>query len=233
MIKHSRAIIFVDGSLGGFSRVKKYLGDDNLLIGCDGGTNHILALGYKPDVVIGDFDSLAAPEILKQLKPDGGTVTVDGTIYIRYPADKEFTDSELAVRYAAKAGCREIILAGVLGDRLDHLLANIFLINKREFAKLHLKIIDGGQEAYIVRGHTRIEGQKGDTISFIPIDGYPEARTAGGLKYDLGEYKLSRQGNLGISNVLLRQTVEITVSRGSLLVIHQFAGGNRSLGSDI
>jgi thiamine pyrophosphokinase len=220
LVKHSKAVIFLNGGLADLSRVKKHLGGNSLLIGCDGGTGHILALGYKPDVVIGDFDSFTASA--------GG-----GTTYIRYPADKDFTDSELAVRYAAKAGCREIILAGLLGDRLDHLLGNIFLLNKREFAKIKLKIIEGNQEAYVVRGHAKIDGQKGDIISFMPIDGHPEVQTTGGLKYDLGKHKLSRQGNLGISNVLLRQTVEITVSKGSLLVIHQFAGGNRSLDNDI
>jgi thiamine pyrophosphokinase len=213
MPEPTRAVIFLNGDLSDTTRIKKYLAAGTLLIGCDGGTQHILELGRKPDVIIGDFDSFKPGEIPPGIEPE----------YVRYPADKDFTDSEAAIRYAARAGCRDIILAGTLGSRLDHLIGNIFLLNKREFAKLKLRIIEGNQEAYIVRGQARIIGRRGDTISFIPITGTPQVKTTGGLKYDLNKYKLSLQGNTGISNVLLRKTTDITVTKGAVLVIHQLA----------
>ena len=221
MLKPAEAVIFLNGDLSDLSRIKKYITTNTLLIGCDGGTPHILALGHKPDVIIGDFDSLAGFLVPKTIKPDGQPTTVDDITYIRYPTDKEFTDSELAIRYAARAGCRDIVLAGALGSRLDHLLGNIFLLNKREFAKLRIKIIEGRQEAYSVRGQVRITGKKGDTISFIPISGNPQIKTTGGLQYDLNKYTLSLQGNTGISNVLTRKSTTINVTNGAILVIHQ------------
>jgi thiamine pyrophosphokinase len=214
MPKPTRAVIFLNGDLSDLSRIKKYIAADTLLIGCDGGTRHILEFGLKPDVIIGDFDSFKASEIPPGLKPK----------LVSYPTNKDFTDSEAAIRYAAETGCRDIILAGTLGSRLDHMLGNIFLLNKDEFAKLKIKIIEGGQEAYIVRGKARINGKTGDTISFIPIAGNPTVRTTDGLKYDLNRYTLSLQGNTGISNVLTRQTVNITVTKGAILVIHQLGG---------
>jgi len=208
-----RAIIFLNGNLSDLTLVKQYINKHSLLIGCDGGTRHILELGLQPDVVIGDLDSFRPEEISSDHQPK----------YVTCPTDKDFTDSEFAIRYAQQAGYRHIILAGALGDRLDHLLGNIFLLNKDGFANLKLKIIEGNQEAYIVRGQTRINGQKGDTISFIPIAGKPQVKTTGGLKYDLNEYTLSLQGNTGISNILTRKSTEITVTKGSILVIHQLS----------
>jgi thiamine pyrophosphokinase len=172
-------------------------------------------------VIIGDFDSIGQDGLPHDIPPDGAPVIIKDVTYVRYPTDKDYTDSELAIKYAAQAGCWEVILAGSLGTRLDHLLGNIYLLNKPAFAKLKIKIIEGEQEAYLVRDAARIHGKKGDTISFMPFSGKPVAQTDGGLKYDLSKYQLSMQGNMGISNVLLRPVVNIEVTGGTLLVIHQ------------
>ncbi|HZL08232.1 MAG TPA: thiamine diphosphokinase [Candidatus Dormibacteraeota bacterium] len=204
-----RAVIFLNGNLSDLTLVKQYINKSTLLIGCDGGTRHILELGLQPDVVIGDLDSFRPEEISSDHQPK----------YITCPTDKDFTDSEFAIRYAIENGYQEVILAGALGDRLDHLLGNIFLLDK--FADSKIKIIEGHQEAYIVRAQAEISGHKGDTISFIPILGNPKVSSTGGLKYDLNKYQLSLKGNTGISNVLTRQSTTITVTKGTILVIHQ------------
>jgi thiamine pyrophosphokinase len=211
-MKISRAVILLSGNLSDVESVRQYVDRDTLLIGCDGGTRHILNLGLKPHVVIGDFDSYTSPM----------SDSDNGTEYIRYPKDKDITDSELAIRYAIERGCNDIILAGLLGDRVDHLLGNILLLTKRSFANVALKIIAGNQEIYLIRAQqVNISGKKGDTISFIPIKGRAKVSRAVGLKYDLSKYELSLQGNQGISNVLTRATAEVTVAKGPLLVIHE------------
>jgi thiamine pyrophosphokinase len=208
-ISHTKAIIFLNGDRTDLSQVKTYIDKQTLLIGCDGGTDHILALGYKPHVVIGDFDSLSDP-----------TITIKGVTYVHYPADKDFTDSELAIRYAAKLGYREIILAGVLGTRLDHLIGNIYLLIKPEFSKLNIKIIEGNQVIYLIHADIRISGKKGDIISFIPIKRNTQVKSTVGLKYDLAKYQLSPRGNLGISNVFTSNIAEVNIKKGILLVVH-------------
>lgn len=208
MMRCARAVILLNGNKSDVAGIRRYIDDDTLLIGCDGGTNHLHELGLKPHIVIGDFDSYA-PQ-----KQD------DGVEYIHYPSDKDLTDSELAIRYAIKRGCKEVIVAGLLGNRVDHLLANTLLLTKRAFASVDLKIIEGNQEIYLLRGDATIHGKKGDTISFIPIKGTAKVSQTSGLKYDLSKYKLSLQGNQGISNVLTKNTAEVSVVKGSLLVIH-------------
>lgn len=221
---YRKAVIFLNGDRSDTSWVKPYIDDRTMLIGCDGGTRHILSLGYKPSAVIGDFDSLEYPagDIVGRLKQGGEQSTdINGTAYVRYPADKDYTDSELAIRYAAEHGCRRIILAGALGTRLDHVLGNILLLAKDEFSSLDLKIIEGGQEIYLVRGQARISGTPGDVISFIPVAGSARVSSSAGLKYDLSQYDLSPQANHGISNVLTQPIARVEVKTNVLLVIHQ------------
>jgi thiamine pyrophosphokinase len=210
MAKPVRAIIFLHGAATRLSRLQTYLEDSPLLIGCDGGTMQLTRLGLVPDVVIGDFDSY----------PDTGQ-QMSGATYIRYPSDKDYTDGELAIRYAKEAGCQEIILAGALGGRLDHLLGHVLLLNKREFAGLRLKIVDNQQEAYMIRGKAHIHAKKGALISFVPFAGPVSIARSSGLAYDLSQYRLSPQHNLGISNVMLASTAEIVITRGALLVVCQ------------
>src|SRR6201999_3131927 len=88
-----RAIIFLNGELSDPKAILPYIDEQTLLIGCDGGTKHILALGLQPSVIIGDFDSYS--------KSDSNEVKK-----LQFPAVKDHTDSELAIQYAKNAGYR-------------------------------------------------------------------------------------------------------------------------------
>lgn len=213
----SKAIIFLNGESTDFSSVVKHIDKNALLIGCDGGTKHIFSLGHTPHVVIGDFDSLPYPSAscIKRQQ--------NSTTFIRYPIDKDYTDSELAINYAVQQGYHEVILAGAYGSRLDHVLANIFLLLKRKFRTLNITIIAKNQQIYLIRKERTIKGRIGDTISFIPIRGTAQVLSSNGLQYDLSKYKLSLQGNQGISNVLISETANIKMKKNVLLAIHQNA----------
>src|SRR5579872_5848120 len=113
-----RAIIFYNGDLSDFRNAKKYVRPKDYIIGVDGGAKHILELGIKPDFIIGDLDSLA--------KADQKKIEKDKIPFIQYKKEKDETDSELALQYAIKNGYKQILLFGILGSRIDHMLTNIF-----------------------------------------------------------------------------------------------------------
>ena len=209
---NKKAIILLNGDRADLSRIKKYIDQKTLIIGVDGGAEHILKLKLIPNVILGDFDSLS-----KKTKQALKKYSIE---YVRYPRKKDFTDGELAIKFAIKRGFKDIIVTGLLGTRVDHLLGNILLLLKKEYADINLKIVEGKQEIYLIRKHTIIHGKKGDTISFIPIDGSVNDITSAGLEYDLGNYKLSLQGNRGISNRMTKNQAELTIKKGILLVIH-------------
>lgn len=208
MAAATKAVIFLNGNLSDPAAVEKVIDAKTLLIACDGGLRHIVAMGRKPDAVVGDFDSLDA------------TLLAPDISQAHYPKDKDKTDAELAIRHALKLGCTKIIITAYSGDRIDHMLANLYLLGHPDFADASVRIIDAGQEIYIVNDQAVIRGSVGDTISFLPIGGEVRA-VSEGLKYELGDYALSPTGNQGVSNTLTRPQAQIAVKQGAILVVHR------------
>ncbi|MEK7109769.1 MAG: thiamine diphosphokinase, partial [Patescibacteria group bacterium] len=153
-----RAIIFVNGNLSDLSQAKKIIKKGDCLVATDGGVKHILKLGLIPQIIIGDFDSISKEQAC--LFPT-----------IKYPTKKDKTDFELAIDFCLGKKFQEIIIFGILGDRIDHLLANIFLLAKvqSENQSIKIKIIEGKKEIFILNKKITINGKVGDEISIIPV----------------------------------------------------------------
>lgn len=196
-----RAVIFINGELGDVSRLR--LKKSDLLIGVDGGTKHIYKLGLKPDMVIGDLDSIKAiPKDIPVLK---------------FSIDKDKTDTELVLQYCQKIKAKEVIVVGLLGRRLDHLIANLMSLSKYNF-----KIIEGNQEIFFCRDKLNISGKKNDLISLIPLSGDCQGVTTVGLKWNLQVRNLQVGSSRGVSNVMLGKSAQISLKTGCLLVIHTY-----------
>jgi thiamine pyrophosphokinase len=217
-----RAVIFANGlisqptPLPGDDLAKRLAGrqvEELIVIAADGGTVHCRRLGIIPDVVIGDFDSLDEPELLAAQK--------DGAQLIRHPARKDFTDLELALRYAVERGAQEILVLGALGNRWDQSLANLLLSAADSLASVNITLLDWPQEIRLVRpGRSlEIQGNPGDTVSLIPLGIQPLGITTQGLEYPLDNESLEFGGTRGISNVLLGETASVTLKEGLLLCV--------------
>ena len=211
-----RAVIFANGQLNGLVKLQP----EDLIIAADGGAQHCLRLGIRPQVVIGDFDSVGGDE-LETLRGQGAEI-------IAFPARKDYTDLELALLEAQKRGAKQILLLAALGARWDQSLANILL--PAAFPGLRISLVDGPQEiSFIHPGETlEITGRAGDTVSLIPLGGDAKGITTHGLEYPLAAETLRLGSTRGISNVLLHQAsaadrASVTLGAGLLLcaVIHQ------------
>ncbi len=209
---YTKAIVFGNGDLADLSRVRRYVDKDTLLVGCDGGASHILALGLTPHVVIGDFDSIS-PKTLNQLRKKKVEC-------IRYPKDKIYTDTELGVALAKEKGCKEIILTGIRGTSTDHFLGNLFLLAKKKFASLKIKVVEGKEEIELVRRSLKIEGKKGETVSLVRVELDVRDVTTRGLFYPLKNATLRAGSSHGIRNHMTGKSAEVSVRKGTLLVIH-------------
>ena len=170
-----KAVIFVNGNLSDSSQAKKIIADRDILIATDGGVKHIIKLGLTPDIIIGDFDSTSKTQWSAQIK------------IIKYPRKKDKTDFELAIDYCLAKKFQEIIIFGILGDRIDHLLANIFLITQiqTKYPEIKIKIIEGNNEIYVLNREITIRGRIGDEISIIPVSDRLVGITTYGLEYQL------------------------------------------------
>lgn len=211
-----RAIILSNGNLSGLDRLKENIDKNDFIVCTDGSATFALENNIHPNLVIGDFDSTTA-SIFKKLKQKNINL-------IKYPMIKDKTDFELAVDFLLKKKFKEIIVFGILGDRLDQIIANINLLIKIQIENKDsmIKIIEGNQDLYILYKDIEISGKIGDLISIIPIDGDVIGITTTGLEYRLNNETLKYGLTRGISNILNQSKTKISVQKGHALVVHTF-----------
>ena len=209
---HMRAVIFANGDASDPDIVRHWVAQADLIIAADGGTRHALSAGVLPQVVIGDLDSLA--------DADREQLDRSGVQPIVYPTHKDYTDLELAVRYARGQQATEIIIFGALGGRWDQSLANVMLLAAPELAQVPVRLVDHALSIQVIRDRAEIAGRVGDTLSLIALSGDAHGVTIEGCEYPLHEAALPLGATLGISNVFAQPAAKITVRQGLILALH-------------
>ncbi len=183
-----------------------YIKDDAFIIAADGGLDKLKAHGISPDLILGDFDSL-------DNRPEGENV-------LTFPAEKDDTDTMLAIKEASMRGYETLYISGGIGGRLDHTVANlqsllfadklgadVFLVGERETVTV---LTDGA-----VDFHKDCSG----SLSVFAWGGTANGVTIRGLKYETEGVSLSPMFPLGVSNQFVGRPVSIAVKQGTLLLI--------------
>lgn len=179
--------------------------DNAYIIAADSGYNTVKRLGFTPNLTLGDFDSLGK-------KPECGEI-------MTVAAEKDDTDTMLAVKTALEKGYKNISIVGAIGGRLDHTFANIqtlaYILRHGGFGRLmgendKVELLNAGEYSY-----DRMEGM------YLSLFSYGEAAviTSRGTKYDLTEHTLDNTFPLGVSNEITLDKCGISVHKGQLLVI--------------
>jgi len=203
-------IIVASGNLLFTPRIKRLLEEADLIVAADGGATHLKQMDIAPHVIIGDMDSI---------HPDTRCFfEKKGTPIISHPSRKNQTDTDLCVEFAVKKGATTVTMIGVTGHRLDHTLANIFLLRRLCTLGVESRIIDANNEIYLVTDHLKLKGRKGDLLSVLPVSDEVTGLTLTGLEYPLEDAAISMGSSLGISNYFKETWVTISVLTGVLLV---------------
>jgi thiamine pyrophosphokinase len=193
------------------------------VIAADLGARHARSWGWLVHLLIGDLDSLDATEV-ERLR-DAGVAVVTA------PAAKDETDLELALSRALAADPQSIVIAAALGGRIDHLLANVFLLARPDLRGRDVRISDGPETVRLLWGAsgegqaaapTALEvcGAPGDLLSLLPLGGDAEGVSTEGLLYPLADETLHAGRGRGVSNVLLGPVARVMLRKGMLLVTH-------------
>lgn len=205
-MKNRTALIFTGGKGPLNKNVDRIIKSADFSIAADSGWDLAKKLGVEPDIFIGDMDSLEDHKGLKQLPDERKLI---------YPVDKDFTDTELALKYLEDRKYRDIILIGGGGGRIDHLLAIVSIFSRTPrpsewyTSREHIIYID--QDADITC-------KKGQTVSIFPADGGDVLLSTDGLKWELKDSGINRHF-FSISNVTLREKFSIKIQNGAALVI--------------
>ncbi len=179
----------------------------DFVIACDFGYKHAVDAGIIPDLIIGDFDSL----------PGGAP---SGPNVISASADKDDTDTMLALKEALKRGYRKIVVAGGLGGRIDHEIANLSLSAYAADHGARCFLVNEHHQIFAIRNTScRIRKGRWTKISVFAMDRNVKGVTLKGLRYPLTDEDLTNIFPVGVSNSFAADTAEITVREGMLLVV--------------
>lgn len=202
-----RCVVVTAGPMGDCAPLIPLIDRKNDFVICvDGGAGHLEDLRLRPDLIIGDLDSAGS-------LPQGVEVE-------KFKAEKDETDTMLAVMYALRRGVRDFLLLGGLKGRLDHTYANLSTLQYISRHGARGRFVDADNEAYFVENGTlSFEKREGYYISVFPFGGEARGVAETGFKYGLDGATLRSDFPNGVSNEFLEKTGVISVKNGSLLII--------------
>jgi thiamine pyrophosphokinase len=205
-----KCVIIANGDLEYTRDIISIIKAAQLIICADGGARHLKALNILPHVMIGDFDSIRPEDKAffkeKQVKT------------LAFPSKKDHSDSALCVSWALDNHATDITLLGATGTRLDHTLANIFLLKSLALQHIPARIINKNNEIHVVTDFIELKGHPGDLVSILPISEKVTGITLKGLAYPLHHATIEMGSSLGISNFFKETVATVSIKDGTLIV---------------
>lgn len=195
--------------------LKKNKTEHTCLIAADRGVEFFRGTEFRPDVAVGDFDSLSA-EGKKYME------TLTHTKIIRLKPEKDDSDTQSAAKYAMEQGTEKIMILGATGNRIDHLMANFALLLLGKSRGVEIILADAYNYMCLIESGTILkkEEQFGKYVSFFPVAGDVSGLTLKGFKYPLNGYDLKvEDSGLTVSNEIAAAEAEVTFDKGELLMI--------------
>ena len=181
---------------------------DDLIIAADAGWCNAKSLGVTPQILVGDFDSLGEPDV------------PEDTEIIRLPAEKDDTDTQVAVRIALERGADEIVIIGGLDGRLDHTLSSLAILEYLDLKHVHALMTSGKNRARFLRNNsTLIARSDFRYLSLIAADAKVKGVTVEGCKYPLNRATLTRLNQYTVSNEITGNCTLIDVRRGGVWIV--------------
>ena len=211
-----RCVIIGGADIGNYAAVRQHLCPEDFCIFCDSGLRHLKALGVRPDLIVGDFDSHENPHLPCE------------TLVL--PCEKDDTDSVFAVKEAVKRGFDDFLLLGMVGARLDHTLGNLSILLYLHRLGKRGQILDDYSAMEIVSQEPVEIKDRYAFFSLLNISGTARGVTVEGAKYSLQNGEIACEYQYGISNeVLPGQTARVSVADGCLLLIKIWGERKRNL----
>jgi thiamine pyrophosphokinase len=204
-------VLIVAGGSAPSSIDREHWPPADVVIAADSGVDHALDAGLRVDLVIGDLDS-ARPESLH-------AVVSAGAVIERFPPDKDETDLELALEAAVRRAPDRVVITGVGGGRIDHLVANLLLAASPRYAATRIEIVSDDTRMFVVHDRVAIDADVGQLVTLLPMHGPAVGVTTTGLRYSLAGDTLPAGSPRGVSNVVEASPVTVAIEHGVLLAI--------------
>ncbi len=168
--------------------------ESDIIVAADSGFYNLTEACCRLDYLIGDFDSIDDKSLMEEVD--------SSTKILRYPIEKDKTDTELAIDLLIEKGCTDITIIGGTGTRIDHSLSNIFMIRYFYFKGINIKIVDNNNEITYLPTEIFLRKYPDYYYSILPVGPEGITVTLEGFHYPLKETLIEYGSSLGISNYL-------------------------------
>lgn len=167
--------------------------------------------GWKPDLILGDFDTVKSAT-LRHFEKKG--------VEILEAPDQNTTDLEKALAWCVLRDFQSIWIAQAWGKRIDHSLANLSFLKRFHGPEREIRLFTQHETIRFCRNQTlKIRGEKGRGFAVIP---FPKARISSkGLLYEMTNFAMELGKKESVSNRTRAPTVELKVE-GDALVLEEF-----------
>ena len=208
-------VLYLGGN--GPSVLPEHIDMDNVakVIAADSGIELAQQHNIKTDLLVGDLDSVSESAL--------ESAHQTGVEILTYNKDKDQTDFELALKEIKKNDIEHLIIIGGGGQRTDHLIANLSVLAGTQTRQYFTDIYFVEETLYVCRSNQprKLKIENGSTVSLIPINGSVSGVTTIGFKWELENATLDSSYSLGVSNINIKEHVEIEIKSGFLLIVVQ------------
>ncbi len=200
------SIIITGGETPEFDRVEALFNFAEFCVCADSGWDYAKSYGIDVDVVLGDMDSVSS-EFSDDVK------------LIRFDRDKDFSDTELCIKYLIDKGVKNIFLIGGGGGRSDHFLSIFSLLEKYRVLKKWFT----ANEVFIpiFEGDELVLDLDISTIVSIFSLSDKSVVSSDGLKWELDSFELDRLKH-SLSNETNKDTISIKSLSGNSVALINF-----------
>ncbi|MDX9897943.1 MAG: thiamine diphosphokinase [Spirochaetia bacterium] len=198
------ALLVIGGDPPPFRALQDRLSEFSFICAADSGLDTLRAWNLRPDLVVGDMDSISNPAIISEYP--GSMV---------FPVDKDDTDTEIGLAELRKRGYETIVMAGGGGGRLDHLLALRALLERPSGPD---EWLCSGSRIVRLQEPRRFRVGTGATVSVFPLSGGAIGMHSEGLRWPLAGLSWD-QSHFGISNMASSDEVLIDPGQRPVFVV--------------
>lgn len=206
-----KVIIVSGGKPPSKELLTKEIRPNAFLIAADSGANCLYDYNIMPHLLLGDFDSIDK-KVFDYFKKNNCIIDI-------YPTEKDFTDTEIAIKKAISMKPSEIILLGCIGSRVDHLLGNIGMLKICLEHSVKANIIDENNNIRLTNTSTSLKDVVGRIFSVQAYGDEVIGLTIEGAKYPLNNYNLKIGESISISNEFVSTMVKLEFKSGTLMII--------------
>jgi thiamine pyrophosphokinase len=209
----ARVAVFLNGGYaadrGFYERLARAA---DIVVAADGGAEWLASFGLRPDVAVGDFDSLSQDR-LAQLAAAGVRIA-------RHPVRKDETDAELAIAEALSAGAKFIDIAGALGGGFDHSLGSLALLRHLAGLGVAARLVEPRLSVTVAAAPRRVvlSAEPGARFSCLPLTGRAVVSLAG-FDYELDHVALRADACRGVGNRVAQAGAHVIVHAGATVLI--------------